>query len=194
MTRGKRKSPPASTGVVRIIGGRWRGRKLAVLDSPGLRPSPDRLRETVFNWLAAWLPGARVLDLFAGSGALGLEAASRGAASVVLVEQAPRVAQQLSQNLAQLDAADSVEVVCADWREALRGLDGPFDIVFVDPPFAQQLQVPVLETLRDGFLATEARVHLEYAERDHIDLPASYGVLKDKRFGEVHASLLTLSG
>ncbi|HTA64280.1 MAG TPA: 16S rRNA (guanine(966)-N(2))-methyltransferase RsmD, partial [Xanthomonadaceae bacterium] len=133
----------AQEGSVRIIGGRWRGSKLPVADAAGLRPSADRVRETVFNWLQPRIVGARVLDLFAGTGALGLEAASRGAARVVLVEKDAVLASTLRANaerLARADAAKTVEVVCDDaLRWLSRSPDARFDLVFVDPPFAAGL-------------------------------------------------------
>ncbi len=105
---------PAAAGKVRIIGGRWRGTRLDVADAPGLRPTSDRVRETLFNWLQPMLPGARVLDLFAGSGALGLEALSRGASSAVLVEREPKLAAALRATTARLQGGDAASVVQAD--------------------------------------------------------------------------------
>jgi len=128
----------AVPGRLRIIAGRWRGRRLTVPALPGLRPTPDRVRETLFNWLGPRVEGARCLDLFAGTGALGFEAASRGAAQVVMVEQASRAVAQLRSHAAAL-LADVVEVVD---REALSWLGGRFrrfDIVFLDPPFGRGL-------------------------------------------------------
>ncbi len=190
---GAPRSAHAVTGHVRVIGGRWRGRKLAIIDSPGLRPSPDRLRETLFNWLAPTLPGAHVLDLFAGSGALGAEAASRGAASVTLVERDPAVASRLRENLAPLlEPDDQVTVLQSDWAEVLQDGRPPADIVFVDPPFAENLHARVLAVLANGPLAEGARVHLEQGVRQTIDIPAVYSELKCKRFGDVQATLLTI--
>ena len=144
-------------GSVRIIGGRWRGTRLPVVDADGLRPTSDRVRETLFNWLQPVLRGARVLDLFAGSGALGFEAVSRGAGSAVLVERDARLAAMLRDSLARLDAGGQVEVAQSD---ALAWLRGPapkqrFDVVFVDPPFAAALWPAVLEAL-PGVLADDA--------------------------------------
>src|SRR5690606_2647217 len=144
----KRKRPARSTpapvrgapGAVRIVGGRWRGTRLPVADAEGLRPTPDRVRETLFNWLQPVLPGARVLDLFAGSGALGLEALSRGAREALLVERDPGLAQQLRRAVERLQGGEAVQVVNADALAFLSGYAGPpFDIAFVDPPFAQDL-------------------------------------------------------
>ena len=149
-------------GFVRIVGGRWRGTKLQVLDRPGLRPSSDRVRETLFNWLAPMLPGARVLDLFAGTGALGLEALSRGAAQAVLVEHDRDAAALLRSTLARLQGGEAGQVVQADamaWLHAQP--DGAFDLAFVDPPFDANLRGGVLPELlprlaEDGWLYVEA--------------------------------------
>jgi 16S rRNA (guanine966-N2)-methyltransferase len=168
-----KKRPPARTagtgaaqgaraaGQVRIVGGRWRGTRLRVPPAPGLRPTPDRVRETLFNWLQPALPGARVLDLYAGSGALGLEAVSRGAAAALLVERDPHACEALDQAVARLSAADAVAVLRGD---ALAVLDAPvhgrFDIVFVDPPFQAGAWPAVLERL-PAWLAQDAWLYLE---------------------------------
>lgn len=124
-------------GTVRIIGGRWRGTKLAVSARPGLRPTSDRVRETLFNWLLPMLPGARVLDAFAGSGALGLEAVSRGAAEAVLIERDPSLAHSLRATVDRLGAADRVQVIGDDALRWLgRAPERRFDLIFIDPPFA----------------------------------------------------------
>jgi len=148
-------------GKVRIIGGRWRGTRLPVADSPGLRPTSDRARETLFNWLQPVLPGARVLDLFAGSGALGLEALSRGAAEALLVERDPALARALEDNLRRLDAGPAARVARAD-AVAFLGLPvhGRFDVVFMDPPFGAALWQPALGAL-GPWLAEEAWLYLE---------------------------------
>jgi 16S rRNA (guanine966-N2)-methyltransferase len=155
------RSPP---GNVRIIGGRWRGSKLPVADIPGLRPTSDRVRETLFNWLQPVIPGARVLDLFAGTGALGLEAASRGAATVVLVERDTGLAASLRATAARLSGPgdpNRVEVACADALFWLgRAPDTRFDLVFVDPPFAAGLWLPALAAL-GPWLADDAWVYVE---------------------------------
>jgi 16S rRNA (guanine966-N2)-methyltransferase len=135
-------------GRVRVIGGRWRGTRLPVPDAAGLRPTSDRVRETLFNWLMPVLPGARVLDLFAGSGALGLEAVSRGAQSAVLVEREPALATSLRDVTARLPGGDAVQVVQGDALAWLQGRAGAgFDIAFVDPPFAAELWPRVLPLL-----------------------------------------------
>ncbi|MGY0560678.1 16S rRNA (guanine(966)-N(2))-methyltransferase RsmD [Luteimonas sp. A277] len=148
-------------GRVRIIGGRWRGTRLPVVDAPGLRPTSDRARETLFNWLQPVLPGARVLDLFAGSGALGLEALSRGAAEALLVERDARLAQGLEETVQRLDAGAVARVVRADALQFLAApLHGRFNLVFVDPPFDADLWQPVLAQL-DPWLADQAWLYLE---------------------------------
>lgn len=161
--RASGRSAPAGTtsGTVRIIGGHWRGTKLPVADVTGLRPTSGRVRETLFNWLQPILPGARVLDLFAGSGALGLEAVSRGAREAVLVERDPALAANLRQIAARLPDGDRVQVVCADALAWLRDAPGTFDLAFVDPPFAANLWRPALDAVTarlvgDAWLYVEA--------------------------------------
>ncbi len=160
MTRG-RGARPAAVGQVRIIGGRWRNTRLQVPDVQGLRPTSDRVRETLFNWLMPALPGARVLDLFAGSGALGLEAVSRGAASAQLVERDPALATALRTVVGKLDAAGQVQVAQAD---ALHWLDSAApaqaDLVFLDPPFAAGLWEQVIARL-PRHLADGAWLYIE---------------------------------
>ena len=159
--RGNPGSGHAGPGSIRIIGGRWRGTRLAVADAPGLRPTPDRVRETLFNWLAPMLPGARVLDLFAGSGALGLEAVSRGAGEALLVERDPALAQSLRQTGERLHAAHAVRVIQADALHWLRmPVHGRFDLVFLDPPFDAGLWRDALALL-PPWLARDAWLYLE---------------------------------
>ena len=146
-------------GQVRIIGGRLRGSKLPVPDLPGLRPSGDRARETLFNWLQGEIAGARVLDLFAGSGVLGLEAASRGAAEVWLVERDPAQARSLAASVARLHAG-TVQVACADALAWLSTRSERFDLAFLDPPFGTQLLAPAVAALLPR-LAPQAWVHVE---------------------------------
>jgi len=162
-TRQPRRKPAAGVpamGSVRIIGGRWRGTRLQVPARPGLRPTSDRVRETLFNWLAPVLPGARALDLFAGSGALGLEAVSRGAASVQLVETEVELAQALEAVTGRLGAAGQVKVHRGDALAWLRDEGDRFDIAFVDPPFDADLWPAVLERL-PAMLAADAWLYLE---------------------------------
>ena len=151
----------STPGAVRIIGGRWRGTRLPVADMAGLRPTPDRVRETLFNWLAPMLPGARVLDLFAGSGALGLEALSRGAREALLVERDAGLADSLRQTVAKLRAESEAQVVVADALAFLHApLHGRFDIAFLDPPFAANLWPAAFAAL-PPWLADDAWVYVE---------------------------------
>lgn len=148
-------------GKVRIIGGRLRGHRLPVLAVAGLRPTPDRVRETVFNWLQGRLVGKRCLDLFAGTGALGLEAASRGAAEVLLIEHNRRLAGRLEALVTEWSLA-SIRVIHADARDFLRRSSRPFDIVFLDPPFGRNLLPPITSQLvTGGWLAPQAMVYVE---------------------------------
>ena len=175
---------------MRIIAGRWRGRKLAFPDAGGLRPSGDRVRETLFNWLTPVLPGSRCLDLFAGSGALGFEAASRGAARVVAVENDRAVVQALRDNRARL-GADAVEIVARDALAYLQGPAEPFDIVFLDPPFALDCLAGVGRLLQaGGWLVEGARVYVETpAGRSPPPVPAAWRPLREKRAGQVSYQL-----
>ncbi|MEN1959538.1 16S rRNA (guanine(966)-N(2))-methyltransferase RsmD [Luteimonas sp. MJ246] len=151
----------APSGSVRIIGGRWRGSKLPVASAPGLRPTSDRARETLFNWLQPMLAGARVLDLFAGSGALGLEALSRGAREALLIERDPALAESLRETCARLGAGEAASVLRADALELLRApLHGRFDLVFIDPPFTAGSWDDAIAML-DPWLAADAWLYLE---------------------------------
>ena len=178
----------ARPNQVRIIGGKHRGRKLLVADAPGLRPTPDRVRETLFNWLGQNLSGWHCLDLFAGSGALGFEAASRGAASVVLVEQAPAVARSL-QSAAELLKEPTLSVVCADALAYLKKpAIHPLDLVFVDPPYGQgwldRIIMPLLPHLADG-----ARLYVEAELALPDELAPGLICLKRGQAGQVHYHL-----
>ncbi|QDI05860.1 16S rRNA (guanine(966)-N(2))-methyltransferase RsmD [Xanthomonas cerealis] len=180
----------AGEGQVRIIGGRWRNTRLPVPDQPGLRPTSDRVRETLFNWLLPALPGARVLDLFAGSGALGLEAVSRGAASACLVERDPVLAAGLRASVARLQAQAQIQVVQDDalrWLQA-PGTDAPADIAFVDPPFADGLWDAVLQRL-PARLAADAWLYLESPAGRAPALPAPWALYREGGSREVRAAL-----
>jgi 16S rRNA (guanine966-N2)-methyltransferase len=176
--------------VVRIIGGRWRGRRLPVAEGAQLRPSGDRVRETLFNWLAPVLPGLRCLDLFAGTGALGIEALSRGAASAWFVERDPRVAALLEAGLGRLAAANA-RVISADALRFLAGTPQPFDLVFLDPPFGAVDPGELCTLLRRGWLAADARVYLELPRTQAVPaLPPGWAVLREKVAGQVRFALL----
>ncbi len=163
------RKPSAKAGEVRLIAGRWRGRKLHFHGGDGLRPTGARIRETLFNWLMYEIEGANCLDLFAGSGVLGFEALSRGAASVTAVELDRRVAGQLEDSARQL-GADGYRVYCQD---AARWLESqvvrPFDIVFLDPPFADDALVEAAGLLdKLGWLAPAALVYMEVARGESL--------------------------
>ena len=182
---------PGATNRVRIIGGEWGGRRLSFPDALGLRPTADRVRETVFNWLQHELYGSRVLDAFAGSGALGFEAASRHAREVVMLERSRKVAAALEDNLSELQA-QNVILECEDALEYLARATQPFDIVFLDPPFGQGLIEPVLRLLDErGLLRADARIYVEFeASAPDPQLPEGWGFIRDKKAGDVRYGLL----
>jgi 16S rRNA (guanine966-N2)-methyltransferase len=173
-------------GSVRIIGGRWRGTRLPVADMAGLRPTSDRARETLFNWLQPVLPGARVLDLFAGSGALGLESISRGARQALLVERDARQCEALRGVVGRLESGDAATVVQADALAFLRApLHGRFDVAFVDPPFADDLWPQVLTQL-EPWMAGQAWLYVEAPLQRNIEpgagwLPHREGATREAR-------------
>lgn len=170
--------------MIRIIGGGWRGRRLAVGEGSGLRPTPDRVRETLFNWLAPLIEGARCLDAFAGTGALGIEALSRGAASCLFVEHDPGLARDIEKALATL-GTEAGEVRCGDVLALLRAPAATrFDVVFLDPPFTADLLEPVLAAL-PPHLAPNHRVYLEYPADRPPELGPEWSVIRSKRAGEV---------
>lgn len=179
-------------GRLRIVAGNWRSRLLEIADVPGLRPTSARIRETVFNWLAPRIGGARCLDLFAGTGALGLEALSRGAADCVFVEKSPRAAKTLRANIATLQAANAVvhETNAATFLQ--QGSDAQFEIVFLDPPFGDQMLPDMLRLLEEsGILADNARIYIEEdRNQPELDLPGQWQILKTKNSGNVRYSLL----
>jgi 16S rRNA (guanine966-N2)-methyltransferase len=184
-------TPASYPGKIRIIGGQWRGRKLPVLAQEGLRPTPDRVRETLFNWLMPVIEGARCLDLFAGTGALCLEALSRGAGEVVMIERAAHVAEQLRRNIATLDARGA-EVIQADAAEFLAGAPRRFDVIFLDPPFASDLVERCGKLIEaNGWLKPGGFVYVE-APRDllPLPLPAAWQPWRDKTAGAVHYALM----
>ena len=175
---------------LRIIAGTWRGRKLSFPPVAGLRPTPDRVRETLFNWLDPLIRDQRCLDLFSGSGALGIEAASRGAAEVVLVDDHPRVAETLREQL-QLLKAKQVQVVQADVDSYLSGTPQAFDIVFLDPPFREgRLSGCIRQLESRGWLADEAWVYLEVEHGLKLDLPGNWTLHRSKQAGQVDYHLV----
>ena len=176
-------------GSVRIIAGHLRGSKLPVPDRPGLRPTSDRVRETVFNWLQFELAGTRCLDLFAGSGALGFEALSRGAGEVVFVERDAVSARAIRDTLGQLrcDRGRVEQVDAFAWLERGPPASKPFDVVFLDPPYGEAWLPVLAEKLeRVGWLAPAAWIYLEdAAARGEPALPAGWTLLRSKRAGDV---------
>jgi 16S rRNA (guanine966-N2)-methyltransferase len=184
---------------VRIIGGGWRGRRVNFPDIPGLRPTPDRVRETLFNWLQHDVAGARCLDLFAGSGALGLEALSRGAKELVFVEQAVAASRALSEQLTRLGAGRSGQVVEMGAARYLRTPAQPagtcFDIVFVDPPFGRGLLAEYVPMLDSGnWVRPGGLVYLENEKAEGAPaLPPHWELLKSKSAGEVGYHLARVS-
>jgi 16S rRNA (guanine966-N2)-methyltransferase len=192
MSRGRsdRESP---SGRLRIVAGKWRSRLLPIADEPGLRPTSERIRETLFNWLAPTVEGSRCLDLFAGSGALGLEALSRGAREVVFVEKSVHAVEVLEASVSALDA-EGARVHAADALSFLRGDGQAFDIVFLDPPFDADLGGDLCRLLDErGWLTANAMVYLEQdRDRPLPDLPDGWVVLKEKTAGQVRYALVTV--
>lgn len=179
----------ARSGRVRIVGGKLRNSRLPVPSVDGLRPTPERVRETVFNWLAPVIAGARCLDLCAGTGALGIEALSRGAAAVSFVEREPRLAQALRVNLERLGVGG--EVVVADAQAWLRGTPRAYDVVFLDPPFALELWATLARQLETGgWLAPGAMVYVEWPSAATPELPPSWQAHRQARAGAVHYALM----
>ncbi len=192
----KKKAPAAPTRgqtshEIRIIGGQWRRTPIKVLDKPGLRPTPDRVRETLFNWLGQDLTGWRCVDAFAGTGALGLEAASRGAAQVIALEQEAELAKLLQQQAERLKAT-MVQVQRTDAMAAMQRLTaGAFDVVFLDPPFDGPWFEPALQAAArlvpvDGWVYLEAPV----AWTDEALTPLGLQLVRHLKAGAVHAHLL----
>jgi len=197
---GRRKSQQRNdsgspSGRLRIVAGKWRSRLLPVADEPGLRPTSERIRETLFNWLASTIEGSRCLDLFAGSGALGLEALSRGAKEVVFVENSARATAVLKESVNMLEASGA-RIHQADAIKYLKSEPEPFDIVFLDPPFAADLLEDLCRLLSEGnWLAEGGRVYLEQdRERPLPELPDGWTPLNDKTAGQVRYALVTVKG
>ena len=173
---------------LRIIGGDWGGRKLRFPDAPNLRPTPDRVRETVFNWLAPMIHGAKCLDLFAGSGALGLEALSRGAAFTTFVDSHKKVTQALKSHLDLLNANEKAKVFTMDGVKFLKGEAIKYDLVFLDPPYHLDFMQKVVPLLEDNdWLNDKAMLYLEIEKRQALPvLPENWIKLKEKTAGEVN--------
>jgi 16S rRNA (guanine966-N2)-methyltransferase len=191
--RGQRRTEKKSrSGRLRIVAGKWRSRLLPVADVVGLRPTSERIRETLFNWLSPRIDGARCLDLFAGTGALGFEALSRGAGSVVFVEQSRIACDHLQSGIRLLQAEDA-SIMQTDALQYLARSDLPsFDIVFLDPPFADNATGELCRLLKQsGCLARDARIYIEQAAASEATvLPDGWGSSHEKTTGNVRYSLV----
>jgi len=182
-----------ASGQVRIIGGQWRGRKLPVLNSDGLRPTTDRTKETLFNWLMNDIRGSKCLDAFAGSASLGFEALSRGAAMTTFIEADKNVASQIERNCQTL--ACNSPIIKGDALEAVKTINDRFDIIFADPPFGKGLLIPFVETLLNrNMLTDKGWLYLEYEST--LVLPEWPQLVKhrEKRAGQFVYALYYLSG
>ncbi|MCJ2378725.1 16S rRNA (guanine(966)-N(2))-methyltransferase RsmD [Vibrio sp. ZSDZ34] len=189
MVRRRKQTPSqktASIGSVRIISGLWRGRKLPVHDAQGLRPTTDRVKETLFNWLAQDIPHAKCLDVFSGSGGLGFEAASRQAELVTMVELNDQAFRQIKENIERV-AATNIEVHHGDALQYLAQSGQAYDVVFIDPPFRQGLLAETIDKLEsNGWLARNAVVYIETEKELELpNLPEHWQLTKEKTAGQV---------
>jgi 16S rRNA (guanine966-N2)-methyltransferase len=181
----------AAPGKIRIIAGKWRGRKLDVIDSPGLRPTPDRVRETLFNWIQQEIVGARCLDLFAGTGALGFEALSRDAAEVVMIESNPKIVESLRKHAETLKS-ENHSILLTDALSWLRQGSKGFDIIFLDPPFQQGYVEKCCNLIiEESLLNAKGLVYIE-SEKD-LALPQGWHIKKQKIAGQVQSLLVEQS-
>ena len=190
------KQTSKAMGEVRVIAGLWRGRKLSVLNAEGLRPTTDRVKETLFNWLMMDVANARCLDCFAGSGSLGIEALSRQAQAVFFLEKFATAAQQLKKNLASLKT-DNGTVINTDTLAYLaqKNNENPFDIIFIDPPFHHQFVPQILPLLQqNNWLAENALIYVE-TEKNHPPLPLAenWQIIKEKSAGMVTSRLIQVT-
>ncbi|RUL69735.1 16S rRNA (guanine(966)-N(2))-methyltransferase RsmD [Dyella choica] len=179
----------AMPGRIRIIGGNLRNSRLNVPDLPGLRPTPERVRETLFNWLAPTIAGVRALDLCAGTGALGIEALSRGAAAVQFVEPERASAEALRGNLSRLKA-EAADVAQMDAMQFLRGAPRPFGLAFLDPPFALGLWAPLARQMEQGgWLVEGAQIYVESPRGQALALPPNWMPYREGHAGDVSYAL-----
>ena len=181
------KSKRPSHSQLRIIGGQWRGRKLTFTPAEGLRPTTDRIRETLFNWLAPEVSGARCADLFSGSGALGIEALSRGASHCDFVDSANSAIRQISGHLDTLGAIANGQCHNCPAKQYLAESTEPLDIVFIDPPFTKGLVEPICQQLSDtGLLTPEALIYIETPAQEALtNLPGNWSLHREKQAGGV---------
>jgi 16S rRNA (guanine966-N2)-methyltransferase len=178
-------------GRLRIVAGKWRSRLLPIVDVEGLRPTPERIRETVFNWLSSEISGSHCLDPFAGTGALAFEALSRGAASATLIDKSARVSDALKSSAVLLDA-DNARILCADGLSFIQQkASRRFDIVFLDPPFAEDIVEECCRLLQsNGWLTDRAAVYIEQRQgRPEPALPTGWTIDKDNKAGNVRYML-----
>lgn len=191
----KKSNKSAQSGDIRIIGGNWRGRRLKVHNKEGLRPTTDRLKETLFNWLMMEIRGAQVLDCFAGAGSLGFEAASRGAQSVTCLEKDKQAASQLKENCQVLKASEQIHVIQGDFFARIETFNTPFDIVFIDPPFHKGFVAKAINALiEQEVIADSALVYIEQESNAEFqllnsELSSKFELIKDKTAGQVSAQL-----
>ncbi len=191
----KKQTSKTGTGDIRIIGGQWRGRKLKVHNKEGLRPTTDRVKETVFNWLMTYTRDAKVLDCFSGAGSLGFEAASRGAKNVVCIEKDKQAAQQLKTNCSALNASEQISVRQGDFFRVSNELNEQFDLIFIDPPFHKNLLTPALETIiKNNLLSPDGLLYVEQEVQTDLDLTKAisstrFELLKEKTMGQVRSQL-----
>jgi 16S rRNA (guanine966-N2)-methyltransferase len=186
MNQGKKQqSKKGASGSIRIIAGKHRGRKLPVLISDGLRPTTDRVKETLFNWLMPYIHDSNCLDCFAGAGSLGFEALSRGAAQVALIELNSAAAKQLQMNKKLLNA-DNVIITHTNSLDFLKSsAKQQYDIVFIDPPFREDLVTQTAELLNKGWLTNQALIYVEMEAQSNQQLPNNWQLLKEKVAGQV---------
>lgn len=190
MSAGKKQhrgsGPPRSDGQFRVIGGQWRGRRFSFSALAGVRPTGDRIRETLFNWLQPCIEGARCLDLFAGSGSLGIEALSRGAREVVFVDLKARLLSDIEMHLEVLGCVQQASFHCMDAAAYLKGKDESFDVVFLDPPFGSGVLPELCQMLDSGrWLVPSARVYIECERNTTPVLPDGWAMLRSAKAGNV---------
>ena len=184
----QRRHTSGPSGKLRIVAGSLRGSRLAVPDVPGLRPTADRVRETLFNWLAPVIEGARCLDLFAGTGALGIEALSRGAGECVFVERDRTLSRMLRENLARLKQ-ENFRLIEGDALGALAATAQPFDIVFLDPPFTESLWEESAQRLERGWLHEGSWIYVESPLERAFVLPSNWQLHREGQAGAVRFAL-----
>lgn len=174
------------TAKLRIIGGEWRSRQLPIPDVEGLRPTPDRVRETLFNWISPYVPGAVCADLFCGSGALGLEALSRGAKQVTFVDSSRLVTKQMQANLNTLQTPNGQVITQGADRYLQQSPGQKFDLIFLDPPFRKGWLEKIIPLLQQGWLAERALVYIEMEKETALPaLPTHWQLIKEKTAGQL---------